>query len=407
MTNNFWDYKMKNFKSNISLLSFLLIFLTHCIKIKSILNNDINKEDGEIEAYLLPQDAKVTLKPITLEDSPIVKNLKLPKVTLHFNHSNFVQVIRCQKDTKLHTLTGDKPSSDLPRSILESVWIDAKKRCVIVATNFASTVFYDLTVQQGSYYYVINPCLSDELSIYGKYGNNCSYNLQFTQAISVPQEGTIKQQEIQIAQKLSEKESILNAHLNNAKQLARKIELHLRACETLLNQDINLLNYKNGLLRLSTLALGFMVGAFIGPNAAVMLGMFTQEIGTRLIQWKLKIPNTIENECINPAVVAKNEEQRKLANLDDPTSMSGNAGKYEEEFRVQYLIQKLEKLIDPNDGEVKKATDELELALSNLEHNTNYFTNMSYTIHKYLNSGTVTDDIMIEILKTNSLKYQN
>ena len=95
------------------------------------------------------------------------------------------------------------------------------------------------------------------------------------------------------------------------------------------------------------MALGFAAGLFIGPNAAIMLAtgvqaLFTELIGPRV----LKLPLGIENECVDPNIVATTAQERELRSKGDKTNQNKYRGKYEEEFRVAELSRRFEKMID-------------------------------------------------------------
>lgn len=323
-----------------------------------------NKEPKETKIYLSPFEAKATIdRELSLGDSRIVEGYQAPRLSINFNKSDFVQVLRCAASYRMQTLLGEdvrnvkgRPGE---RSALEWAWTMAladSRICKLVGTKVSTNEFVDLTSPKGTFYYIINPCILAENSVLKR--EECSYDLTLTYPITVTD--SLSDETRTVTKELADAEAILNASLVAAKHLAKKINIHLTACENRIAHDKSLLDFKKGLIQLIFLAGGATIGGrflpemFRGPNGAVMLGQMAGTIGAAMFYTKvLKFPADIANECIDSSVVATTEAQRKEAAQYDKTNVASIKGKYEEEYQVQALMQNLQKLIGPQ-GQILK-----------------------------------------------------
>ena len=321
--------------------------------------------------YLSPFEAKAVVeRDVSLGNAEIIENFKVPRLNITFDKADFVQVLRCAASYKIPTSTGEdlrhlagRPGQ---QSAMEWAWayaLEDRRQCKVVGLNIVSADFPDLTAPKGEYYYVVNPCVLSEHSVLKKEG--CSYNLTLTYPVTVPDSfrEEVRQKNIE----LSQAESSLNANLANAKHLAKKIEIHLTACENMVAKDKSLLDFKKGLVQLGFLTVGAAIGGAIGgPNGAVMLGQMAGTIGAQLFYTKvLDLPLDIVNECIDPSVVATTEAQRKEAAKHDKSNIAVNQGKYEEEYQVQALTRQLQQMLGP-EGPIARDTNRVQEILKEL-----------------------------------------
>ena len=336
--------------------------------------------------YLSPFEARVAVeRDIVLEESKIIEDYKVPSIKITFDKSDFVQILRCAASYKMTTLTGEdirhlagRPGQ---REALEWAWakaVEDRYKCKFVGKQIVSKDFRDLAAPKGEYYYVINPCVLSENSVLKKEG--CSYKLALTYPVKVT--ASFKQEILAKTQEVSEAEAAVNASILEAQHLAKKIQIHLEACENMVAKDNALNSFKQGLVQLGTLVVTTAIGgAFGGPNGAVLMGTLVGTYaGTYLYSSVLGLPEQIANECVDPTVVATTEEQRKEASKLDgrynpgkiftgeaaQANSQGQVGKYEEEYQVQALTRQLQKMLDPETGAVALATNRLHELLKEM-----------------------------------------
>ncbi|NRA46004.1 MAG: hypothetical protein HRU09_13715 [Oligoflexales bacterium] len=334
--------------------------------------------DANTKIYLSPFEAKALVeRDVSLGEAEIIEDFKVPRLKITFDKADFVKVLRCAASYKMQTSTGEdirhlagRPGQ---QSAMEWAWafaLEDRRKCKVVGLKIVSNDFADLTAPKGEYYYVVNPCVLSEHSVLNEEG--CSYNLTLTYPVMVSDSfrEEVRQKNIE----LSQAESSLNANLANAKQLAKKIEIQLTACENMVAKDQALLNFKKGIVQLGFLAVGAAIGGVIaGPNGAVMAGQMAGTIGAQYFFTKaLNQPayivdpqNGFAQECIDPSVVATTEEQRKEATKHDPTNNASHRGKYEEEYQVQALTKKLQNMLGP-EGPIARDTARVQDILKEL-----------------------------------------
>lgn len=326
-------------------------------------------------------------KTVNIETTELIEGHEVPVLNITFDKSDFVQVLRCAASYRLKTLTGEDLRTLVGRPVLRSemewAWaqaIEDKRICKVVGTNVTLEKFQDFSAPTGSYYYVINPCINKEHSINRAPG--CSFRLKISRVFDYT--NSFKDEIREKTAELSQAEGALNAEIQNAISLARKIEIHLRACENMLAHDKQMVNFKKGMIQLAALLIGGTIGNILGgPNMAVMIGQLVMGFGSQIIFSKLGLPNGLEgdqfNECINPEAVATTEKQRKeaaeaekndpkkqgLGGLMGASNMAQYEGKYEEEFQVQTLSKRLMKALSP-DGPIAKESNRVKALMKEL-----------------------------------------
>ena len=332
-------------------LSFIVLSSCKPEKTKFSTINDNKNKISSRSLFKNPDDAEIELVKLANERSPLILDLVVPTLSLEFTNADYIQILRCTDQVQIRTPTGAPFGSLSKREQRKWVWNDLKSQvnnsgvCKIIASKSISKIVNDLTVAAGTYFYVVNPCFSEEVVL--DEDDYCGYHLAFSDKIEVKHANTFERQILDSLQSLNTAQTSLNALLVNSQQLAKKIEVHLQACEDFVQKDQQLLDFKKGLVSLGGMALGFAAGLFIGPNAAIMLAtgvqaLFTELIGPRV----LKLPLGIENECVDPNIVATTAQERELRSKDDKTNQNQHRGKYEEEFRVAELSRRFEKMID-------------------------------------------------------------
>ncbi|MFK7822853.1 MAG: hypothetical protein AB8G05_01750 [Oligoflexales bacterium] len=345
---------------------------------------------GGTRIYLSPFEARVAVaKEVTLGESFVVEDFKVPRLRFTYDKADFVQVLRCVASRKMETLTGEDVRHLAGRpgqqSALQWAWttaVEDRRRCKFVGEKIVSPDFADLAAPKGEYYYVINPCVLSENSVLKK--EACSFNLVLTYPVTVT--NTFNDEVKTKNFELSKAEGSLNARLVAAQHLAKKIEIHLTACENMVAKDKALNDFKKGITQLGFMVVGAVIGGALlgplsGPNGAVMLGQMFGTLGANYFYTSvLGLPSDVFNECIDPTVVETTEEQRKeAAEIDkrfnpNPAKTGevaqandrGQRGKYEEEYQVQALTKQLRDML-AEDGPIAKDTAWVQEVLDDLK----------------------------------------
>jgi hypothetical protein len=313
--------------------------------------------------YLRVADAQVeVVGAASLQKSSFIEDdtMSFPSFKIKLVKADFVQVMRCAASYQIKTLTGS-PLKNSPITISRDdqkwAWTQAanqKQNCRMVGSYIVENQVEDIAVTTGSYYYALNPCIAAEHSDSGN--PECSYNVSFTEVVTAPHEysSVIRDR----SQALTQAQGELNAATENAVMLAQKIALHLRACEDLLSHDRNMLDFREGVIKISAMVIGGGL-AYAGtgnPNMAVMGAMMIGQMGGMLVATKVfKFPQgrpeegipAIPNECVQPCALPENAKEPSCAG-----TVTSNT-RYEGEFHVQALVKELSEYLGES-GEIAK-----------------------------------------------------
>ena len=321
--------------------------------------SDRNKVQNQ-KIYLDIADAQAVVdKSVRLGPSGVIEGIDSPQIGVKKQGADHVRIIRCAASyrDRMVNLSGEDIRHLAGKSDesteLEWIWVQAREDrnyCKIVGTNIVMDLYSDLTAPKGEFFYIVNPCISKENSLTRREG--CSNRISLTNTVRVANSLT---KDLQTkATDLAVAESALNAEMINALSLAKKIEVHLRACEDKVAQDQQMLNFKKGLVQLGAMAIGAAIGGGIGgANLAVMGGQMASMVGGVLFySHVLKWPPVINNECIDPNVISATGDQ--------------SGGKYEGEFQVQTMLKKLAGMMEPESGSIAIATRRVERMLQQM-----------------------------------------
>ncbi|NBO37400.1 hypothetical protein EBU99_02325 [bacterium] len=145
-------------------------------------NLDSNKKMDPTSAQVVVQAAAKKLDGIANGDVPVL--------TLTYQGADSAKVFRCSSRYVLVYGNGIDKLSDLPKSSPDYAWAakDAFERiggnsssCSLIAPATSGATITDFAAKSGSFYYVINPCVSSETSTSGRQG--CSNKIEVTPTI--------------------------------------------------------------------------------------------------------------------------------------------------------------------------------------------------------------------------------
>ncbi|MDD9952247.1 MAG: hypothetical protein OXT67_11855 [Zetaproteobacteria bacterium] len=353
---------------------------------------DVNPSDTRQSAetfaiqdlLLLPEHAKIRVQPnVTLTPSPLVQGHFSPSISLQHERSDYSQVMRCPHTNRFVTSDGSKdlhqPGTKATLAEKRDAWknsLDQLSGCELISEKQAGEIFADEIAPKGTFYYVINPCISAERAILGEEG--CSYRILFTHNIEVLQSVSEKMKTKH--QKLALAERELHTVLIRARVLSNRIAKALEACEAAVAQDQTFLQFSKGITQLATFfasgALGSVLLSGLGTiNGAVMGASLGSQLATQL--WVFpdiaKFPDTIQNECIQPYVAETTAATRERLDSSEKTRDSATggrnsskiAGEYEDTYQVQNLVSAFDAIVKPG-GALSKASENVKAQLAEL-----------------------------------------
>jgi hypothetical protein len=238
-------------------------------------------ENVEQEVKYHPSLAKVNLKtqPATVPADQM-SELGVPGFSFEYLESDMVRILRCNKSYDLrHPTTAESikemrsNQSYLGPDILKWSWQEAlqSKECRLLGAKITRQEFRDLSAKSGQYYYVINPCVSQPLSLTNL--EDCSYDLAFTDSVDYRNE--LEPVFIARAQQLADLEGKLSAHVVKILATSRHIRNKTIECEDLWAHRQAMKAFKNGIVSLGAMAVGAVVGGIVAGPAGAMKGAET------------------------------------------------------------------------------------------------------------------------------------
>lgn len=261
-------------------LIFVLIAISFCYSCmrKNILNNSLNSEklsevnDPNIQFELLDAEkARVTVSNPELVKDPYSGKYQVPTIYLNFSGNDFVKILRCKKDIYPQFDLSVARMSSKPLEERKWLWIDYKgepKWCKIASNHFAGEVFSDVHAPSGDFFYVVNPCVSEDIALQKQ--EACSHYLALSAAIFY--ESKLSAEVTQKQTELADAEGRYDALIAKLLGLSRKIINNQQACEFSINHQESLRNVKAFGWDLLTAAIAvsgaFLVRGLLNTSAA-------------------------------------------------------------------------------------------------------------------------------------------
>lgn len=159
----------------------------------------------------------------------------VPVVTIVFGGADSAEVWRCRANFELVYGDGLQKLANLPKTSSEyrAAAEEAFKRmrgdvaaCRAIAPSTTAQTVTDYAATDGSFYYIVNPCVSQASSITKKQG--CSYNLEITPKIEYRNTRTAG--EIEVLTELMTAEGRLYANFNNMRRAAEEANESMTTC---------------------------------------------------------------------------------------------------------------------------------------------------------------------------------
>jgi hypothetical protein len=268
------------FKRNhllISVLSALFVLSVSCADQPMDIQKKFSSSalDADKKMYD-PSEGVLTLKSrdVLMQSLEGSDGIRVPTFDILIDKAEFVGVIRCKADYKLVSSTGetlDELGKYTKYDDMKWMWNRASGEftaCKFLGTHVYRTKIQDVAASSGSYYYIINPCISKSRSKSGREG--CSNDLKVTNTITF--ESELKESFVDAAQKLSELEIEVGGSAANIKSLAEVIEAEQQACEKVAAIRASSANFFRGIASLAGAAVGGVVGSIMGGPVGAVKG---------------------------------------------------------------------------------------------------------------------------------------
>lgn len=335
-------------------------------------NTQTNKEEAVSTSLSIePFEATAYLKPaVTYVETGIFADIKVPSIEISFGTAEFVQIMRCASSYQMESMFGEsvRTMDDSLSSLKDkqTMWYTALRNnniCKNVSSKTESLNFQDYTAPSGSFYYVLNPCITKETSLTKQ--DDCSYRLSFSDVFTY--EGKIKDSLYDQARELSKIEQEIQAHMNNSYALATVLERKVRACENTIAMESATKKQLQGLLDAAIYSTTFAV-AFLTFGRDLGTASMVAELATQLGGMELKKIfdlGEIPNSCLDggkytayDTLTGKKTEKAQL-----------KAARYEAMYNIVETYNELEKIMMDSDLVYTNAEDKgdgglLKLALA-------------------------------------------
>ncbi len=276
------EINLKMIKPMLILVSFSLAFATtSCDGKKKVdpVSSDVVRLNQEVKYDPSLAQVKLLEQP-TLASADQVSELKVPGFKFQLVNADMARILRCNKDYVLrYQATGEPLATVAQRGdyidpgVMKWAWLDAAQNpaCRLLGVQITRTDFKDLAAQSGDYYYIINPCVSQPVSLTGL--EDCSYNLILTNPLDY--ENELEPLFIEKAQQLAELEGKVSAHIANFLTISRHIRNKTRECEDLWAHKQSMKAFKNGIISLGAMVVGAVVGGIVAGPVGAMQGANT------------------------------------------------------------------------------------------------------------------------------------
>lgn len=229
--------------------------------------------DGAPDSQTLdPKKATADLSvanPVSIERATPTSRLKVPVIRIdNLRDSDYVQVLRCPESFSAVTPDGttvDKlPATDPSRADkLRWAWQNAagsNLNCRFVGTRIVRQNIADLSADSGTYYYLINPCVSRARSKTQR--EECSYNLAITSTVNY--ENNMEPLFLAAAKELSDAEGELSGNYIELMSVAKQIAYKQADCQDAYFSAMARAQFLSGLTSFISMGVGFIVGTVVG-----------------------------------------------------------------------------------------------------------------------------------------------
>lgn len=224
-------------------------------------------------------DAYVDVSATGVKAKSFGKDFQVPSFSIKANSSDFVQILRCRRDYRQfiedafgQAISEDNLDASGAKSRRRWVWSDAfgnAKYCEVSALRESilpqkENVYQDIAAPNGSFFYVLNPCVSKLRS--QKAQDECSYSLAFTDTLSFT--GSLSEQFISKAKELSSAESEYDRLTSEIETTVAKLLATKNSCRVQYASDEKKFETEQAWKKLGIVAGATALGGAIGFGTA-------------------------------------------------------------------------------------------------------------------------------------------
>lgn len=264
------------FLGNLRFMYFVCILFT----LISCVNREKSKEErnspkpAEQSFHLVdPDQLEVGLSLGELSESEYRDGYTLPKFTIDLGSADHVQILRCDVSFRNYVASQIEQGKEKGLGDRKLIWLDAmgdQKHCKIVTLYYSDATFYDLTARNGTFFYLVNPCISEDKS--STKTNACSYKLRLSNTLNYS--GGFSAQLLSLTAKLADAESAYEAILNKVSYYGQQVINRQKACEYEVAHEKSLKSVRSlgydlisvGIAAIVTLGARFAIGRMRAKN---------------------------------------------------------------------------------------------------------------------------------------------
>ncbi|MCB9229607.1 MAG: hypothetical protein H6618_08345, partial [Deltaproteobacteria bacterium] len=205
---------------------------------ESYLDSDKTRDFGDGIGFELfhPDQARVTLSVAEVKAQDFGKDFPLPGFDIQQNRNDYVMILRCQESYRISFLEELSAVETSGHKKGQWLWLDSlgnPSLCKIASRRLNGTRFEDMGASDGSFFYVVNPCVSEGLSSTGADG--CSYLLAVSNTVSY--RNSPGSQFLRISAELADAESAYDAVMSRLLGLSKRLMNSKSSCEFAINRQ--------------------------------------------------------------------------------------------------------------------------------------------------------------------------
>lgn len=188
-------------------------------------------------AELDPTKAKTSVQATEVKSEIFGESYKLPYFEITYSGATYVQILRCQEDYRSFLQQAITDNKDRPQPDQKWPWLNSIGNaafCELASRYTILEKFYDVGAKNGTFFYVLNPCVSAEFSKTAK--DECSHNLTLTSKIEYTDSPSLAF--AKKAGELDNAESAFDAAMTKYSALSRMLVQQKEQCQGAFDADI-------------------------------------------------------------------------------------------------------------------------------------------------------------------------
>ena len=336
---------------------------------------------------LNPKNVRISLsKEIKLSTSAIIPNFLAPEIEIDKKNADFVKILRCSATHQFVDATGTSLDEVMGRKAKfeasKDVWalaIANYRSCKVIGEQIWSPNYLDLSAKTGTFYYVVNPCITKKHSSTKK--EECSFNLERTGSIKFTNALDERlRKNLVIISKITNEIDRLTGELS---KLAKLLEGRIEACEDYVARINSDRAFTRGLTMMAIFGAGVglferggllrkmfgnKVEGFTGPNASVMVGLMAMNMGSMWINEAIGTTDQLNTCIVGNAYTANFDQKIKEINQNkDLTETQKTRALASVDKEKTKYIKMISRSASPWEADGKKARAKYESEVSFLQ----------------------------------------